>query len=88
MRLPDRRTLLVEHRWRRDFDGVALAIVDDRPADGADVSLGRMPEMPLDAPASALNTTISARPAIRVRLAPIRLDTQPVTSIATAVMTR
>ena len=36
----------------------------------------------------AENTTMSARPAISVRLAPIRLDTQPVTSIATAVTTR
>jgi hypothetical protein len=32
-------------------------------------------------PASALNTMISSRPAIRVRLAPSRLDTTPVTSI-------
>ena len=41
-----------------------------------------------DAPASAAKTTMSARPAISVRLAPIRLDTQPVTNIATAVTTR
>ena len=31
---------------------------------------------------------MSASPVISVRLAPIRLDTQPVTSIATAVTTR
>jgi hypothetical protein len=47
-----------------------------------------MPEMPPDAPARALNTTIRERPAIKVRFAPMRLDTQPVTSIATAVITR
>ena len=47
-----------------------------------------MPPMLPEAPASAANTTISTRPAISVRLAPIRLDTQPVTSIATAVTTR
>jgi hypothetical protein len=47
-----------------------------------------IPEIPPDAPASALKTTIRTRPAISVRFAPIRLDTQPVTSIATAVMTR
>jgi hypothetical protein len=39
-------------------------------------------------PAAALNTTMRIRPAIMVRLAPIRLDTYPVTSIATAVTTR
>ena len=39
-------------------------------------------------PASALNATMRASPATSVRLAPIRLDTQPVTSIATAVTTR
>ena len=39
-------------------------------------------------PASAAKTTMSTRPVISVRLAPIRLDTQPVTSMATAVMTR
>ena len=37
------------------------------------------------APASAENTTISARPASRVRLAPIRDDTTPVISIATPI---
>ena len=41
-----------------------------------------------EAPASALNTTIRIRPAISVLLAPIRLDTQLVISIATAVTTR
>ncbi len=52
----------------------------------------RKPTMPpIDvglAPASALNTTISASPASSVRLAPMRLDTQPVISMATAVITR
>ena len=47
-----------------------------------------IPPMVPDGPASAEKTTISTRPAISVRLAPIRLDTQPVTSIATAVTTR
>ncbi len=42
----------------------------------------------LDDPASPANTTISTRPAISVRLAPIRLDTQLVISMATAVTTR
>ena len=41
-----------------------------------------------EAPAAALKATIRMRPATRVRLPPIRLDTQPVTSIATAVTTR
>ena len=41
-----------------------------------------------DAPASALNTTMRIRPPIRVRLAPMRLDTQLVMSMATAVTTR
>ncbi|OLM32095.1 hypothetical protein Ae717Ps2_2990 [Pseudonocardia sp. Ae717_Ps2] len=47
-----------------------------------------MPQIPDDAPASAANTTISARPVMRVFFAPIRDDTQPVTSIAIAVTTR
>ena len=38
------------------------------------------PTLP-DAPASALNTTTSASPASSVRRGPIRLETQPVTSI-------
>ena len=38
--------------------------------------------------AASENATISASPTMSVRLAPIRLDTQPVTSIATAVTTR
>src|SRR6201994_3067352 len=41
-----------------------------------------------EAPAAALNTTIRIRPAISVFLAPIRLDTQLVISMATAVTTR
>ena len=41
-----------------------------------------------DVPASAEKITISTRPLTRVHLAPIRLDTQPVTSIITAVTTR
>jgi hypothetical protein len=51
----------------------------------------RNPTMPLmleAEPASALNTMIRTRPTISVRFAPMRLDTQPVTSIATAVITR
>jgi hypothetical protein len=50
----------------------------------------RKPMMPLidgDAPASALKMTIITRPAMRVRLAPMRLDTQLVMSMATAVTT-
>ena len=47
-----------------------------------------MPLMLPVVPASAAKTTISTSPAMRVRLAPIRLDTQPVTSIMTAVTTR
>lgn len=47
-----------------------------------------MPPMLPDAPASAANTTIRARPAISVRSAPTRLETQPVISMATAVTTR
>jgi hypothetical protein len=39
-------------------------------------------------PAAAANATISTSPAIIVPFAPMRLDTQPVTSIATAVTTR
>ena len=39
-------------------------------------------------PASALNATIRIRPAMRVRLAPIRLHTQLVISMARAVTTR
>jgi hypothetical protein len=38
--------------------------------------------------AASEKATISDRPRMSVRLAPIRLDTQPVTSIATAVTTR
>jgi hypothetical protein len=41
-----------------------------------------------EAPASAAKITISTSPLISVRLAPIRLDTQLVISIATAVTTR
>ncbi len=41
-----------------------------------------------EAPAAALNTTIRISPAIRVFLAPSRLDTQLVISMATAVTTR
>ncbi len=41
-----------------------------------------------DDPASALPATIRTRPATRVRLPPMRLDTHPVASMATAVTTR
>jgi hypothetical protein len=44
--------------------------------------------IPAECPASALNTTISTRPPTSVRFAPMREDTQPVTSMATAVTTR
>ena len=44
--------------------------------------------MLLEAPASAAKITTSSRPVMSVRFAPIRLDTQPVTSIITAVTTR
>lgn len=47
-----------------------------------------MPEIEPAEPASALNTTIRISPATRVRLAPMRLETKPVTSMATAVTTR
>ena len=47
-----------------------------------------MPPIVSDDPASALNTTMRISPATSVRLPPIRLDTQPVTSMATAVTTR
>ena len=47
-----------------------------------------MPSIEPDSPASAAKTTISASPATSVRLAPIRLDTQPVPSMATAVTSR
>ena len=42
----------------------------------------------LELAAASENATMRTRPTISVRLAPIRLDTQPVTSIATAVTTR
>ena len=51
----------------------------------------RKPMIPLmvgEAPAAALKITIRVRPAIRVGLAPSRLDTQLVMSMATAVTTR
>ena len=47
-----------------------------------------MPLIDPDRPASAENTTMIARPAIRVFFGPIRLETQPVNSMATAVTTR
>ncbi len=47
-----------------------------------------IPSMLPDAPAAALKSTMSTRPATRVRLAPMRLETNPVTSMATAVTTR
>ncbi len=47
-----------------------------------------MPPIEPDVPASALKATISASPAMSVRLAPSRLDTQLVMSIASAVTTR
>ncbi len=47
-----------------------------------------MPPIEFDVPASAANTTMRTSPTSKVRLAPMRLDTQPTTSIATAVTTR
>ena len=47
-----------------------------------------MPPIEGDAPAAALKMTMRVSPAIRVFLAPRRLDTQLVISIATAVTTR
>ena len=47
-----------------------------------------MPSIECAAPASALNATISTNPAASVRFAPIRLETQPVISMATAVITK
>src|SRR4051812_38221404 len=40
-----------------------------------------MPPIELDSPARAENVTTMARPASSVRLGPMRLDTQPVTSM-------
>ncbi len=47
-----------------------------------------MPPTESLSPASAANTTMIARPVISVFLAPSRLDTQLVPSMATAVTTR
>ena len=44
-----------------------------------------MAPMVSEEPASAENTTIIARPTTSVRLAPMRLDTTPVMSIATPI---
>ena len=44
--------------------------------------------MPPAAPARAAKTTMITRPVTSVALAPIRLETHPVTSIITAVMSR
>jgi hypothetical protein len=62
-----------------DEQCVADAPARTEPDDAADAG---------DVPAGAANTTINARPTRRVRLAPILPETQPVTSIATAVITR
>ena len=64
----------------RDEQRVAQAPAGPETDDAADAC----PEVP----ASAANATMRTSPAISVRLAPIRLDTQSVTSIATAVTTR
>lgn len=47
-----------------------------------------MPSTPEDEPASAAKTTMIARPAIMVFLAPRREETAPTKSMATAVTTR
>jgi hypothetical protein len=47
-----------------------------------------MPPIEPEDPAAAADATMSTRPTISVRFAPSRLETQPVTSIATAVTTR
>jgi hypothetical protein len=47
-----------------------------------------MPPMLPAEPASAAQITMSTSPAMRVRFAPIRLETHPVMSMATAVTTR
>ena len=47
-----------------------------------------IPPIEPEVPASAANTTMRTRPMISVSFAPIRLDTQPTTSMATAVTTR
>ncbi len=47
-----------------------------------------MPSMESVAPARAAKTTMTARPVTRVRLAPMRLETQPTKSMATAVTIR
>ena len=60
----------------------ALPSAPARPEPDDPVDAGRRPRP------AALNTTIRTSPAISVRLAPIRLETQPVTSMATAVTTR
>ena len=53
------------------------ALPSPQPARNATMALTES-----DAPASAANTMISTSPESRVRLAPMRLDTTPVTSIA------
>src|SRR5258705_7745849 len=47
-----------------------------------------IPPIEFDVPTRAGNTTITKSPTTKVRFAPIRLETQPTTSIATAVTTR
>ena len=47
-----------------------------------------MPSSPWEAPASPLNTAVRSNPTTSVLLAPMRDETQPVTSIATAVTVR
>jgi len=50
--------------------------------------IGDLPPIEFDVPTRAANTTITKSPTTKVRFAPIRLETQPTTSIATAVTTR
>lgn len=47
-----------------------------------------MPPIEPENPAAAENTTISTSPLMSVHFGPIRLDTHPVPSMATAVTTR
>jgi len=63
----------------RDEQRVAQAQPARKPA---------IPPIESEVPASAANTTMMTRPITSVRLAPSRLDTQPTSSMATAVTTR
>jgi hypothetical protein len=64
---------------------VAMNSALPRPQPARNPTISLMPPL---APAMPAKITMRMRPVTSVRLAPIRLDTQPVTSIITAVTTR